>query len=54
MNICIKRYCKHSELTYMDMLWERHPAYVRPFMDEGKEKRAAAFADFILNSGDLL
>lgn len=41
----IKRYCKHSKLTYMGMLAERHLGYKTVFMDSEKEKRAVAFAD---------
>jgi len=40
----VKRYCKHSRLVYMGMLAERHMGYDTAFMDEGKAKRAEAFA----------
>ena len=39
----IKRYCRHSRLTYRGMLAERHLGYGTVFMDEGKAGRAAAF-----------
>lgn len=40
----MKRYCKHSELTYMGMLAERDLGYAIEFMDEDKAKRACEFA----------
>ena len=40
----IKRYCKHSQLTYAGMLVERHMGYQSVFMDEEKEGHAQAFA----------
>lgn len=44
----IKRYCKHSQLEYIGMLCERHMGYKVPFMDYGKEERAAAFAEDLI------
>lgn len=41
----IKRYCKHSGLTYFGMLAERHLGYHTVFMDEAKERHAIAFAE---------
>ena len=40
----VRRYCKHSQLTYAGMLAERHLGYGTVFMDEDKAARAAAFA----------
>jgi len=44
----IKRYCKHSQLSYLGMLVERDKGV--EFMDEGKEMRAMEFAQEILNN----
>ena len=38
------RYCRHSQLLYEGMLAERQRRYDEPFMDEGKQARARAFA----------
>ena len=40
----MKRYCKHSGLTYTKMLVERHLGYAKEFMDSQKEENARAFA----------
>lgn len=40
----MKRYCKHSQLTYVGMLCERDLGYSHAFMDKEKEKRAREFA----------
>ena len=40
----IKRYCKHSQLTYLGMFAERHRGYKFIFMDAQKEIRARKFA----------
>lgn len=40
----MRRYCRHSRLTYLGMLAERHKSYNAAFMDEEKEQRAVAFA----------
>ena len=40
----LKRYCKHSGLTYLGHLVERHLGYNTVFMDEEKELRAREFA----------
>ena len=40
----MKRYCKHSQLRYLDALTERHLGYDREFMDEEKAERARTFA----------
>ena len=40
----VRRYCKHSQLTYAGMLAERHLGYDTVFMDQAKEERARAFA----------
>ncbi len=45
----MKRYCRHSQLSYAGMLCERHEGYDVPFMDEGKALRATGFADRLLN-----
>ena len=44
----MKRYCKHSQLRYLGMLVEHHEGYGTQFMDEEKEKHAAAFAEKIM------
>ena len=41
----MKRYCRHSALTYTEMLCERHMGYKVPFMDDLKRERAEAFAE---------
>ena len=40
----LKRYCKHSQLTYIGMLAERDMGYSSAFMDGAKEAAAIAFA----------
>ena len=40
----VRRYCKHTGMTYAGMLAERHLGYDVPFMDGEKEQRARAFA----------
>ena len=40
----IKRYCKHSKLSYRGMLCERHLGYNTSFMDADKAERARVFA----------
>lgn len=40
----IKRYCKHSRLSYLGMLAEHHKGYHSAFMDSEKALRAASFA----------
>ena len=40
----MERYCKHSQLRYLDMLAERHLGYDTIFMDGEKEAHAKAFA----------
>lgn len=47
----IKRYCKHSQLTYCGMLAERHLGYDTVFFDETKESHAREFAEKLL--GDI-
>ena len=44
----VKRYCRHSQLNYLGMLVEHHKGYGTTFMDAGKEKRAAAFAETVM------
>lgn len=44
----IRRYCRHSQLTYTAMLWGRHNGYTVDFMDEEKRTQAVAFADQLL------
>ena len=46
----IKRYCKHSQLSYLGMLVERDKGYTVEFMDEGKEIRATEFAQEIITN----
>lgn len=45
----LKRYCKHSRLTYLGQLVERHLGYDTEFMDSEKEARARDFAKVILD-----
>lgn len=40
----IRRYCKHSKLTYLSMFAERHLGYKTVFMDDEKAAHARAFA----------
>ena len=40
----VRRYCKHTGMTYAGMLAERHLGYDVPFMDGENEQRARAFA----------
>lgn len=44
----LKRYCKHSGLTYLGQLAERHLGYDTEFMDAEKEVRARKFARKIM------
>lgn len=46
----VKRYCKHSGLSYVGMLAERHLGYDQTFMDDDKRRHAAAFAEELLES----
>ena len=39
----VKRYCKHSQLTYCGMLVERHMGYNTVFFDDAKAQRASEF-----------
>ncbi|MBQ9015425.1 MAG: flavodoxin family protein [Firmicutes bacterium] len=41
----IRRYCKHSQLSYEGMLCGRHMGYDTQFMDDDKHAQAIAFAD---------
>lgn len=41
----VKRYCKHSQLNYIDMLAERDLGYKTDFISEEKVKKAKEFAD---------
>ena len=43
----MKRYCKHSGLTYKAMYAERFLGYNTVFMDEGKADRARDFARYL-------
>ncbi len=45
----LKRYCKHSGLTYLGQLVERHLGYDTEFMDSEKEARARGFAYVMLD-----
>lgn len=40
----MKRYCRHSKLTYIGMLAEQHIGYGTVFMDDEKERHAKKFA----------
>ncbi len=44
----LRRYCKHSGLTYCGMLCERHLGYDTAFMDEEKACHAREFARSLL------
>ena len=44
----MKRYCKHSRLTYLGMLAEHDPGYRDVFMSPDKADRARAFAAQLL------
>ncbi len=44
----IRRYCKHSQLSYLGMLSERHLGYDTQFMDEEKALHAKDFAKELL------
>lgn len=41
----MKRYCRHSQLTYCGMLAERHLGYDTVFFDEEKRQHAVKFAE---------
>ena len=40
----MRRYCRHSQLSYAGMLAQRHLGYDTVFMDREKERQARAFA----------
>lgn len=44
----IKRYCKHSQLTYCGMLAERHMGYDTVFFDDEKAQHADEFAEKLM------
>jgi len=44
----MRRYCKHSQLTYLGMQAERHMGYGTVFMSPDKAERARAFAGSLL------
>ena len=44
----VRRYCKHTGMTYAGLLAERHLGYDVPFMDGEKEQRARAFARMLV------
>lgn len=44
----MRRYCKHSRLTYLGMLAERHMGYDTAFLSADKAERAKAFAGALL------
>ena len=44
LNEGLRRYCKHSRLSYLGMLAERHMGYGSVFMDREKERHAVEFA----------
>lgn len=46
----MRRYCKHSGLTYLGSHAERHLGYDVPFMDEEKETRTREFARELLKA----
>ena len=45
----IRRYCRHSQLSYRGMLAERHMGYGTQFMDEAKEKNVSDFLAKLLD-----
>lgn len=46
----MKRYCKHSHITYLGMLAERFLGYKTVFMDETKAEHAREFAKKIVSA----
>lgn len=46
----IKRYCKHSELSYIGMLSERNLGYNTDFMSNDKTEHAREFARELINN----
>lgn len=46
----MKRYCKHSHITYLGMLAERFLGYKTVFMDETKAEHAREFAKKIISA----
>lgn len=46
----IKRYCKHSQLSYVGMLAERDLGYQHTFMDTEKEQHAYDFARTVFDA----
>ena len=45
----VRRYCKHSGLSYVGMLAQRHMGYDVPFMDGDKEQKSRIFARQLIN-----
>ena len=40
----MRRWCRHTDMRYVDALTERHLGYDHTFMDAEKETRARTFA----------
>lgn len=47
----MKRYCKHSQLTYLGMLAERHLGYKTDFLTDEKIAHSRAFARQLTSGG---
>ena len=45
----IRRYCRHSQLSYRGMLAERHMGYGTQFMDEAKKRNVSEFLAKLLD-----
>ena len=46
----VRRYCKHSKLSYLGWLCEHDPGYRHPFMTEEKAEDAKRFARKLLEA----
>ena len=46
----MRRWCRHTDMRYVDALTERHLGYDHTFMDAEKEARARAFARALMQA----
>ena len=46
----MRRWCRHTDMRYVDALTERHLGYDHTFMDAEKEARARAFARALMRA----
>lgn len=46
----MRRWCRHTDMRYVDALTERHLGYDHTFMDAEKEARARAFARSLMQA----